>query len=480
MRQHRDGRIQTRHETSRGFSGLRTHFIGIGGSGMSGTAALLLGLGARVSGSDAKPFEGIGELVRAGARVSIGHNAEMVDPSVELVVFSAAVPATNPELTLARARNLRVVKYAELVGMLMATHEKGVAIAGTHGKSTTTAMCVHLFREAGLDPSFLVGARSDQLGSSSALGKGTHFIAESCEYDRSFLHVAPESAVILNIEPDHLDCYRDMDDILDAFRRFAKNVTPGGLLVCNGDDPHAVSVARSTSQDVESFGFLPGNTWRATNLESHRGCFTFDVELRGKIRLSTRISIPGRHNVSNALSAIALAFRAGADLDNVANALPVFAGIDRRLSWRGEGRGVTVVDDYAHHPTEIRVTIEAARYRYEPKRTWVVFQPHQHSRTRLLMDEFAGCFSGADEVIVPDVFDARETADNGKTNGAAELVSRIRKSGGHACHLPDLAQVADHLMENVAEGDLVMTMGAGDIWKVADELVARIREPNRV
>ena len=476
MRAHRNGHIESRRESSLNFAGVRAHLIGIGGSGMSGAAGLLMGLGARVTGSDAKPFDGIGELVQAGACVSVGHNADMLDPRTELVVASAAIPATNPELREARNRNLTIVKYAELVGMLMKALGKGVAVAGTHGKSTTTAMCVHLFREAGLDPSFLVGAKSQQLGGSSGLGKGPYFVVESCEFDRSFLQLMPESAVILNVETDHLDCYEGIHDIRDAFGAFARNVASDGLLVCNGDDSRAVEAARFASAQVETFGFSTGNTWRATNLRSDRGCFSFEVEAFGEPLFTTRTSVPGRYNVANALAAIALAHHAGAEPQALACAVPSFAGIDRRLSWCGQGRGVTVIDDYAHHPTEIRVSIKAARNHYKPKRTWVVFQPHQHSRTRLMMEDFAASFADADEVIVPDVFDARSTNNDGDANGAAELVSRIRRGGGRVRHLPDLADVTDHLMKHIVEGDLVLTMGAGDIWKVADELVERIRD----
>ena len=483
MLAHRDGQpgepvipVESRRVSSLNFAGLRAHLIGIGGSGMSGAAGLLMGLGARVTGSDTKPFDGIGALVQAGARVSVGHSADMLDPRTELVVASAAIPDTNPELVEARKRNLTLVKYAELVGMLMRALGKGVAVAGTHGKSTTTAMCVHLFREAGLDPSFLIGAKSRQLGGGSGLGKGPQFVVESCEFDRSFLQLMPESAVILNIETDHLDCYDGLNDIRDAFGAFARNVASDGLLVCNGDDPRAVEAARSASAVVETFGFSSGNTWQATNLRADRGCFLFDVEAFGKVLFSTRTSVPGRHNVANALAAVALAHHAGADPDSLACAVPGFAGIDRRLSWCGQGRGVTVIDDYAHHPTEIKVSITAARNHYTPKRTWVVFQPHQHSRTRLMMEDFAASFADADEVIVPDVFDARGTSDDGQANGAVELVNRIRSGGGRVRHLPNLADVTDHLIEHVAEGDLVLTMGAGDIWKVADELVERIRD----
>ena len=474
MQPHVDGAIVDRPGLLEAFAGRRVHLIGIGGSGMNGAAAILLTMGADVSGSDQVASKGLASLVAAGARVTIGHRAELLDDDVDLVAISAAIPESNPELSAARARGIPVVKYAELVGQLMARHVKGVAIAGTHGKSTTTALCVHLCREAGLEPSFLVGATSKQLGGSSGMGTGSLFIVESCEFDRSFLKLAPESAAILNIEADHFDCYRDLDDIVAAFTEFGQNVDPDGLLVYNADDRCATRAVASAQASLQSFGFGAGADWRALNLRSDRGCYAFVVQFRGSTVVSTRLGIPGRYNVSNALAATALAYHAGADFETIADAIPTFRGVSRRLTWRGEGRGVTIIDDYAHHPTEIRVTLEAVRFRYRPKRTWVIFQPHQQSRTRHFMDEFAESFGEADEVIVPDIYDARDPGDTGKADGAQELVARIRQTGARAIYLPSLTDVADHVLRNMREGDLVLTMGAGDVWKVADELVERI------
>ncbi len=467
------------HSTpSSDFAHMRVHMIGIGGSGMSAAAAMLLKLGATVSGSDAVDFEGLGALVSGGARVAVGHREEQLHPGTDLVVISAAIPESNPELTAARRRGLPVIKYAELLGAVM-RHRRGVAIAGTHGKSTTTAMCAHLFREAGLAPSFIIGARSDQLGGNGDVGSGPHLIVESCEFDRSFLHLRPVSAAILNIEPDHLDCYGDFEQIIEAFAQFAANVNPDGLLVCNAEDRWAREAAASAKARVQTLGFEAGADWQALNLTSDRGRYAFDITLRGQCVLSSRLVIPGRYNVGNALAAVALTCDAGGDPAAIAHALSTFAGIRRRLTWRGEGGGVTVVDDYAHHPTEIRVTIEAVRYRYQPKRTWVVFQPHQYSRTRFFLDEFAGSFEGVDEVVVPDVYGAREGGAGVEQVGSAELVLRICKNGGRARYLPTLEAIVDHVARHVVEGDLVVTMGAGDVWKVADELVERICGPDR-
>ncbi len=453
-------------------AGLRVHLIGIGGSGMSGVAALLHDLGATVSGSDLSSFDGMGSLVSRGVRVFVGHEDGQLGRDVDMVVVSAAIPESNPELRAARRGGLPILKYAELVGALSAVH-KGVAIAGTHGKSTTTGMTAYLFRQAGLSPSFLIGARSPQLGGSSGAGTGPHFIVESCEFDRSFLHLHPHQAAILNIETDHLDCYHDLEEIVDAFAQFAARVDSQGVVLCNGENDSATRAASAATARVETFGFSEGVDWRAVNLRSDNGRFAFEIELRGSRLLSTHLAIAGRHNVANALAAVALAYHAGAEPERVAEALPTFQGVDRRMTWRGEGRGLTVVDDYAHHPTEIRVTIEAIRNRYHPKRLWVVFQPHQDSRTRYFMEEFAASFGNVDEVLIPDVYRARDRETSEGQPGSLELAERIGRGGIRARYFPALDMVADVLVHEVQDGDLVLTMGAGDVWKVADELVER-------
>ncbi len=458
---------------------MRIHMVGIGGAGMIAAAGLLRDMGSRVSGSDLSAFEGLGALVGSGVRVSIGHHESQLDEDVQLVVASAAVPESNSEITIARRRGTPVIKYAELLGSLMALRE-GVAIAGTHGKSTTTGMTAHLFREAGLSPSFILGARSDQLGGSSGLGKGRHLIVESCEFNRSFLQFRPFLATILNVEPDHLDCYRDIEEITEAFAEFARRVHPRGLLVCNADDPRSMRAAQAAFCAVQSFGLERDADWTAKNLRCEDGRFHFDACFNGDVVLRGKLAIPGRHNVCNALAAIALAHHAKADLTKVAAALSTYTGVDRRMSWKGAGCGITVLDDYAHHPTEIRVTIDAARSCYRPNRLWVVFQPHQVSRTRHLMGEFAESFGRADEIVVPDVYCAREDDAKAGREGSQELVSRICKAGGRASYVAGLPSVADHVAQRLVAGDLVMTMGAGDVWKVADELVERFCGPGDV
>lgn len=455
------------------FSGLNVHMVGVGGCGMYGAARMLLQCGAVVSGSDRRFFDGVDALRRLGARIHVGHRAEHVDASVRLLVSSSAVPPDNPEILEARRRSIPIIAYAQLLGRIMAAR-RGVSVAGTHGKSTTTGLTVHVFRAAGLDPSFIVGARCDQLGGSSGVGGGPHFIVESCEYARAFLNLRPHSAAILNIEADHLDCYRDLDEIIAAFAAFASRVSGNGLLVVNHDDRAARKASRDTACRVEYCGFGPGADWRAVNLRAQRGRFVFRILYRGRAYAQASLQLAGRYNVANALAAVALAHEAGAPANLIVKALAEFRGVDRRMTHRGTGRGVTIVDDYAHHPTEIKATLEAVRRRYAPKRTWVVFQPHQASRTRYLLDDFSTAFRDADVVVLPDIYCVRDSEADRSAVASSGLAERIAKTGTRSLYIPSMHDVTDHLASHAREGDLVVVMGAGDVWKVADELVQRM------
>ncbi len=459
------------------FCNRKAHFIGIGGCGMQGAATVVRRLGATVSGSDMNVPEDAQRLIDSGITFHVGHRSENVAPDCSFVVFSAAVPPDNPELSRARELSIPTIAYARLLGELMATR-CGVAIAGTHGKSTTTGMTAHLFREAGFDPSYIVGADAPQLGGRSGVGQGAHFIVEACEYRRSFLHFRPLLAAVLNIEADHLDYYRNLDDLVEAFNSFCANVPSDGLIVMPAGDEVCRRAAEDASAPVETFGFGPEATWQACHLTADLGRYGFDVLYNQRLVLHAQLKLAGAHNVLNAMAAIALAHRAGAPADRIASALATYEGVTRRMTLRGYERGVIVVDDYAHHPTEIRATIRAVRDRYNPKRTWVVFQPHQHSRTRILMENFAESFSDADLILIPDIFAARDSEQDRRAVGSADLVDRIHSYGGQAWHIPGLDEVTDHLERNVGPGDLVLTMGAGDVWKVADGLVERIRQSN--
>ena len=457
------------------FRDVRVHMVGIGGSGMAGLAAILLRRRARVSGTDGLGSAALTRLAESGARVTTQQTADTVPPETELLVASAAIPEQHPELVEARRRGITVIKYAQLLGALMA-QSHGIAVSGTHGKSTTTAWLAFVLRKARLDPSFVVGAESQQLGGGSGVGDGPHFVAEACEYDRSFLNLRPRAAAILNIEEDHLDCYENLAAITQAFQQFANLVPPDGLVVINGRDPNCQAIANNLGANVETFGFAPRETWQAVELNLRDGRYEFTTRHNGEALGRVWLGIAGEHNVSNALTVVALAAHAGASWDHISSALCEFRGAERRLHMKGEVNGVSVVDDYAHHPTEIRVTLKAARQRFEPRRVWCVFQPHQHSRTRFLLDDFARSFELADFVVVPRIYFVRDSERERQAVCAADLVEQIRATGGHAVHIPEFETIIQTLVSELKPGDLAITMGAGDIWKVADELVQRLRE----
>ena len=461
------GRTERQAES---FVARRIHLIGVGGSGMRALAQVLMDRGALVSGSDMRPGAAVDRLAAQGATIAIGQQEENLGADRELVVYSAAIHEQNPELLAARRRGLEVVKYSHMLGRLMVGHA-GIAVAGTHGKSTTTAMVAYALRSAGADPSFIVGATVDQLGGPSGVGAGRHFVAEACEFDRSFLNLRPSCAAILNIEEDHLDCYADLDAIVEAFRAFSSLIPPEGVLVVNGDDAEALDAARQAACDVQTFGFAESCRWRGADEKARRGCFDMDVLLDDRPYCRLALSIPGRHNAYNALAAVALLHHAGLAPEQTATAINTFAGARRRQTFKGCARGVNVVDDFAHHPTEITATLRAIREQYSSQRLLCVFQPHQHSRTRFLLKDFARSFSPADEVIVPDIYFVRDSEEEKDHISSKDLVSQIRLNGGTAQYRETFEEIVEHLKQSLSPGDTVITMGAGNVWEIADDIV---------
>jgi UDP-N-acetylmuramate--alanine ligase len=451
----------------------RVHLIGIGGCGMSGLAAMLLKRGAQVSGTDAVASLDLARLAERGAKVTTRQEGEDIPEQVDLVVVSAAIPDDHPERLAAERRGLKVIKYAELLGLLMSQYH-GIAISGTHGKSTTTAWLTYALKQAGLDPNFVVGATVAQLGGGSGVGDGPYFVAEACEYDRSFLSLRPQQATILNIEEDHLDCYENLAAIQAAFADFAACVPTDGRIVLNGDDANCCALAQDLSTRVETFGIGEGLTWQATNLRVEDGCHAFDVQHDGQTLGRARLGIPGHHNVYNALAVIANAQACGVPWEKTVEALATFSGARRRFETRGTVNEIRILDDYAHHPTEIRATLQAVRERYMPQKLWCVFQPHQHSRTRFLLEDFARSFSAADEVVVPDIYFVRDSEREREKISASDLVEHITDQGGRARYVGAFDEIVELLAAQAQPNDVVMTMGAGNIWKVADELVQRL------
>ncbi|MHC4641444.1 MAG: UDP-N-acetylmuramate--L-alanine ligase, partial [Planctomycetota bacterium] len=351
-------------------------------------------------------------------------------------------------------------------------------IAGTHGKSTTSGWLTYCLKQAGVDANFIIGADIIQLGGSSGVGESKYFIAEACEYDRSFLNLKPRIGCILNIEQDHLDYYKDEDQIVDAFCDFALGVKPDGVLVANGADSNVAKIISKLPADIrcQTFGLDKNCNFYADNIELNDGFYTFDTYHNGNLLGKTRISLPGTHNILNALAVVAMAINIGLDPAQVLALLPGFTGIDRRLMLKAQVGQITVLDDYAHHPTEIRASLAAIRQRYEPKRIFCIFQPHQYSRTRFLLNDFSESFKLADVTIVPEIYFVRDSQAVKKEVNAQILAERIRDNGNQALFIDGFGRICEYLEQNVTAGDLVVTMGAGDIWKVADEYISRLRE----
>ncbi|HET9495854.1 MAG TPA: UDP-N-acetylmuramate--L-alanine ligase, partial [Chloroflexia bacterium] len=454
----------------------RWHFIGIGGAGMSALADALLDLGASVSGSDAVESEATHELTRRGARVHIGHNPANLGDA-DRVVVTVAVPPDNPELSAARERGIPVTKRAELVGLLMDTRQ-GVAVAGTHGKTTTSGMIAWVLARAGLDPAYLVGSSIRGLGVGGHWGAGRHLVAEADEYDRSFLQMRPEVAVITNIETDHLEYYGTPDAIAAAFEQFARKVRPGGLLVLCSDDPGSRALGQRVEREgapfrVQYYAEAEEALWRPGRVQPNDlGGSDFAVLRDGREVARVSLRVPGRHNVLNALAAVAACVECGVSEEEAARHLGAFEGTARRFEVKGEAGGVLLVDDYAHHPTEIAATIEAARERYPGRRVYALFQPHTYTRTRDFLPDFARVLSAADRVIVSEIYASRERDTLGMSG--KHIVERM--AGASAEFAPSLSAAREALLDDLAPGDLLLVMGAGDVTHVADDVLAALSE----
>lgn len=457
-------------------AGRRFHFIGAGGVGMSGLAQFLIEKKAVVTGSDQTASAVTSRLNRMGAEIHIGHSAENLGPATDAVVVSAAVKESNAELQSARRQGCRVYKYAQFLGEVM-NHFEGIAVSGTHGKSTTSGWLVYALKKTGVDVNFIVGADIIQLAGSSGSGDSEFLVAEACEYDRSFHNLRPKIACILNIERDHLDCYEDEEGVVEAFYQFALGSKPDGLVVANGEDPNVARVIKRLGREraILTFGFDTHCNLCARSIRERNGFYRFDVFQEGRRLGATGMSLPGQHNILNALAVVAMAVSIGVEPGRILEVLDGFKGMDRRLMLKGEFQGVTILDDYAHHPTEIKASLRAIRQRYQPQRLWCVYQAHQYSRTQFFLDEFAGSFRHADKAIIPEIYSVRDSEASRNKVNAEILTARIRGRGTDAKYIGCFDAVCDCLQQHVRPGDVVVTMGAGDVWKVADEYIQRLR-----
>jgi len=450
----------------------RVHFVGIGGIGMSGIAEVLLNLGFKVSGSDLKASAVTDRLKSLGATIFVGHRAENVH-GAEVVVTSSAIARSNPEVLEARDRHIALIQRAEMLAELMRL-KYGIAIAGMHGKTTTTSMVASVLAAGGLDPTVVVGGRVDAMGSNARLGKSQYLVAEADESDRSFLKLSPIIAAVTNIDREHMDCYRDMEDVEQAFVDFLDRLPFYGMAVVCGDDERLRAMLPRLARRAVTYGQRQDADFRVTQMKQHGSAFSeaishFSVEYNGKPLGEFALHVPGIHNVLNATAAVAIGIGLDIPAERVREGLENFRGVDRRFQRKGEARGVTVVDDYGHHPTEVRATLAAAR-QCGFKKVHVIFQPHRFTRTRDLMDEFAAAFKDADSLQVLEIYAASEEPIAGITGEA--LAARIP----NAKFAGSFEEAVRAVVEQARAGEMVLTLGAGNVSQVGGLLLEALND----
>ena len=451
----------------------RVHLVGIGGAHMSAIAQILHAWGHTVTGSDQLSGAMTDKLARLGITVAIGHTAENVGDA-QLVVITSAAHADNPEIVEARRRGIPVVKRAEMVARLM-EGRYSIAVAGTHGKTTTSGLIAHMLVEAQLEPTYLIGGEVRSLGTNAAPGEGRYIVVEADEYDRAFLSYTPDVAVVLNIEPDHLDIYGTVDEMAGAFRQFMASAPADGHVIACADSPRvseAVAAGGMRARDVQTYGLRERATWTAGETRHDAGGQTFSVARDGESFGAFTVGLPGEHNVSNALAGIVAGSTIGIDKGVMRAAIASYRGAARRFELVGEHHGITVMDDYAHHPTEVRVgTIAAARQRFGARRLVVLFQPHTFTRTRYLLDEWRTCFEGADALYITHTYAAREQPDAGLSG--ADLARAVTSPA--AVYVDSFEDAADRIAADLLDGDVFFTVGAGDVDRVGPMVLERLR-----
>ena len=445
------------------------HFIGIGGISMSGLAEILLGKGFRISGSDNNASALTKHLEEAGAVVMIGQSADHISPDTDLVVYTAAIHPDNPEFIAAKEQGIPMLSRAQLLGQIMQNYDLPINIAGTHGKTTTTSMCAHILMRAGLDPTVTLGGILPSIGGNIRVGGTKYFVAEACEYTNSFLSFFPKIELILNVDADHLDFFKDLDDIASSFHRFAALIPEDGTLIINRDTAKYDVVTDHLACGIITYSLNGDADYTAEDVHfNENGCASFVCLERGKPIGNFRLCIPGMHSVSNSLAVIALSRKLGLSPEIIAQGIADFHGADRRFERKGTAFGATVIDDYAHHPTEIRAVITAAR-QMPHKKLWVVFQPHTYTRTKALLPDFADALSLADHIVLSDIYAAREVNTVGISS--EDLRAEIEKRGTRADYFSSFEEILEFLKTQLKEGDLLITMGAGNIVDVGEDLL---------
>lgn len=447
---------------------IHIHFIGIGGISMSGLAEILLSEGFTVSGSDLRPGPLTDMLARKGARIYDRQIADNLTDDTDLVVYTAAIHSDNPEFAAIAQKGLPSLTRAQLLGQIMRNYQTPVAVSGTHGKTTTTSMIAEILLRADTDPTLSIGGILHSIGGNIRIGKSGYFVTEACEYTNSFLSFFPKIGLILNVEEDHLDFFRDIHEIRASFHKFASLLPRDGLLIINGEIPSLESVTQELSCPIITFGKDSAFTYSYSNLSyDETACPTFTLH-SGSHTDTVTLSVPGKHNIYNAMAAIALSDALQLPRATALAALKDFHGTDRRFEYKGQIGGVTIIDDYAHHPTEITATLQAAE-KYPHKTLWCVFQPHTYSRTKAFMPEFAKALSLADRIVLADIYAARETDTLGISSRT--LQEEIIKEGKECLYFPSFDEIENFLLEHCTPGDLLITMGAGDVVKIGESLL---------
>ena len=450
---------------------LHIHFIGIGGISMSGLAEILLEENFRISGSDAKSSPLTRTLEERGAVIYYGQRASNIKDDVDVVVYTAAIHPDNPEFACAKEKGLPMLTRAELLGQIMRNYDTPIAISGTHGKTTTTSMVSHILLEGDCDPTISVGGILPAIHGNIRVGNSETFITESFEYTNIFLSIFPKIIVILNMDADHLDFFKDLADIRNSFNRFAKLLPKDGTLVINDNIPDLEEITADLDCRVIRYGNDSSLDYSATNiLHDKKGEASFDLVKSGEFIDRISLSVNGDHNVSNALSAIAVADLLGVPFSKIKEGLKSFHGTDRRFEYKGETNGVTIIEDYAHHPTEINATLTAAK-EYPHKEVWCIFQPHTYTRTKALFHEFVDALTHADHVILADIYAARETDTLGMSSEM--IAEELKKKGCDAYYFPSFEEIESFCLDRCQKGDVLITMGAGNVVNIGENLLNR-------
>ena len=448
---------------------IHVHFIGIGGISMSGLTEILLEEGFTISGSDAKQSALTDSLAQKGATIYIGQKASNLSIRPALVVYTAAIREDNEEFKAAVDAGIPMLSRAELLGQIMDNYEKSIAVAGTHGKTTTTSMISQILLVAKADPTISVGGILEAIGGNIRVGGSEVFITEACEYTNSFLHFHPKYSIITSVEAEHLDFFKDIDDIRRSFHEFAGNTAHDGVLIINGQIAALDQITNNLSCSVTTYGLCENDDFYAKNITyNDHACGTYTLMHKTEDLGTVSLSVPGRHNVSNSLAAIALCLNLGLPLDVIKKGLLQFGGTKRRFEYKGTKNGITVIDDYAHHPTEVAATLTAAR-NYPHGRIICVFQPHTYSRTKAFLSDFARVLSMADIVVLADIYAAREKNTIGISS--KDLLAELQKNGQESYYFPSFDEIEKFLSEKCINNDLLITMGAGDVYLIGEHLL---------